>query len=72
MKEIWSLYNKPSDKYYICINGKGVINFVDIPNFNTLAKGEKSIQIELKNIYFYSTLFDLSKEPMHNIFVTAK
>lgn len=37
------IYNKLDNKYHIAINGNGVIELVDISNFNTIARGEKKI-----------------------------
>lgn len=49
-EETRSLYNKMESKYHIVINGKGVIELVDISNFNTIARGEKKIQEAMKKL----------------------
>ena len=49
-EETKSLYNKIDEKYRITINGKGVIELVDISNFKALARGEKKIQEEMKKL----------------------
>lgn len=49
-EETKSLYNKIDEKYRITINGKGVIELVDISNFKVLARGEKKIQEEMKKL----------------------
>ena len=49
-KETRALYNKLDEKFRITINGKGVIELVDISNFKVLARGEKKIQEAMKKL----------------------
>ena len=49
-KETRALYNKIDEKFRITINGKGVIELVDISNFKVLARGEKKIQEAMKKL----------------------
>lgn len=49
-EETKSLYNKIDVKYRITINGKGVIELVDISKFKVLVKGEKKIQEAMKKL----------------------
>lgn len=49
-EETKSLYNKIDEKYRITINGKGIIELVDIRNFKVLARGEKKIREEMKKL----------------------
>ena len=49
-KETMSLYNKIDEKYRITINGKGMLELVDISNFKVLARGEKKIREEMKKL----------------------
>ena len=49
-KETKSLYNKIDEKYRITINGKGMLELVDISNFKVLARGEKKIREEMKKL----------------------
>lgn len=49
-EETKSLYNKIDEKYRITINGKGVIELVDISNFEVLARGKKKVQEAMKKL----------------------
>ena len=49
-EETKSLYNKIDERYRITINGKGVIELVDISNFKVLARGEKKIKEAMKKL----------------------
>ena len=49
-EETKSLYNKIDERYRITINGKGVIELIDISNFKVLARGEKKIKEAMKKL----------------------
>ena len=64
-EETKSLYNKIDEKYRITINGKGVIELVDISKFKFLAWGEKKIREEMKKLeqeYHFKRKYDKQRK----------